>query len=272
MGEAHEFDQQIREAFGTQFALERELPGGGMSRVYLATERALNRKVVIKVLPPELAAIPATKPGSCTKPLPGVIPDILGDDGRPVSSNQGGCLVMSHPWPGMLRGIWGDDERYRDQYWRRFPQRYLAGDNARIDDDGYYWIMGRIDDVINVSGHRLSTIEIESALVSHPAVAEAAAVGRPDELKGQAVSVFVTLKSGTPNEALREELRKHVRKEIGALAQPDEIRFTGTLPKTRSGKIMRRLLRDIAAGKETVGDTTTLEDYSVLAKLRGDED
>ena len=132
--------------------------------------------------------------------------------------------------------------------------------------------MGRIDDVINVSGHRLSTIEIESALVSHPAVAEAAAVGRPDELKGQAVSVFVTLKSGTPNEALREELRKHVRKEIGALAQPDEIRFTGTLPKTRSGKIMRRLLRDIAAGKETVGDTTTLEDYSVLAKLRGDED
>ena len=214
----------------------------------------------------------ATKPGSCTKPLPGVIPDILGDDGQPVPANHGGCLVMSHPWPGMLRGIWGDDERYRDQYWRRFPQRYLAGDNARIDDDGYYWIMGRIDDVINVSGHRLSTIEIESALVSHPSVAEAAAVGRPDELKGQAVSVFVTLKSGTPNEALREELRKHVRKEIGALAQPDEIRFTGALPKTRSGKIMRRLLRDIAAGKETVGDTTTLEDYSVLAKLRGDED
>ncbi|MFM2093549.1 MAG: Acetyl-coenzyme ligase [Planctomycetota bacterium] len=214
----------------------------------------------------------ATKPGSCTKPLPGVIPDILGDDGKPVAANQGGCLVMSHPWPGMLRGIWGDDDRYRDQYWSRFPQRYLAGDNARIDDDGYYWIMGRIDDVINVSGHRLSTIEIESALVSHPAVAEAAAVGRPDDLKGQAVSVFVTLKSGTPNEALREELRKHVRKEIGALAQPDEIRFTGALPKTRSGKIMRRLLRDIAAGKETVGDTTTLEDYSVLAKLRGDED
>ena len=147
------------------------------------------------------------------------------------------------------------------------PHNYLAGDNARCDADGYYWIMGRIDDVLNVAGHRLSTIEIESALVSHPQVAEAAAVGRPDELKGEAVAVFVTLKSGEPNEALRKELKKHVRKEIGALAQPDDIRFTGALPKTRSGKIMRRLLRDIAAGKETVGDTTTLEDYSVLAKL-----
>ncbi|MBM4004255.1 MAG: acetate--CoA ligase [Planctomycetes bacterium] len=214
----------------------------------------------------------ATKPGSCTKPLPGVIPEILDDDGKPVPANHGGCLVMSHPWPGMLRGIWGDDKRYQEQYWSKFPHRYLAGDNARIDDDGYYWIMGRIDDVINVSGHRLSTIEVESALVSHPCVAEAAAVGRPDELKGQAVSVFVTLKSGTADDSLREELRKHVRKEIGALAQPDDIRFTGALPKTRSGKIMRRLLRDIAAGKESVGDTTTLEDYTVLAKLRSDEE
>jgi acetyl-CoA synthetase len=154
----------------------------------------------------------------------------------------------------------------------KVPGKYLAGDNARCDDDGYYWIMGRIDDVLNVSGHRLSTIEIESALVSHPDVAEAAAVGRPDELKGEAVAVFVTLRSGEPNEALRDQLKKHVRKEIGALAQPDDIRFTGALPKTRSGKIMRRLLRDIAAGKETVGDTTTLEDYSVLAKLRHDEE
>ena len=179
---------------------------------------------------------------------------------------------MTHPWPGMLRGIWGDDDRYKEVYWSKVPGKYLAGDNARQDDDGYYWIMGRIDDVLNVSGHRLSTIEIESALVSHPSVAEAAAVGRPDELKGEAVAVFVVLKSGEPNDALRDELKKHVRKEIGALAQPDDIRFTSLLPKTRSGKIMRRLLRDIAAGKETVGDTTTLEDYSVLAKIRGDEE
>ena len=214
----------------------------------------------------------ATKPGSCTKPLPGIIPAIVDPRGNPVGKNQGGWLVMTQPWPGMLRGIWGDDERYKEVYWSKVPGKYLAGDNARCDDDGYYWIMGRIDDVLNVSGHRLSTIEIESALVSHPKVAEAAAVGRPDELKGEAVAVFVTLREGEPNDALREELKKHVRHEIGALAQPDDIRFTGALPKTRSGKIMRRLLRDIAAGKETVGDTTTLEDYSVLAKIRGDEE
>ncbi len=179
---------------------------------------------------------------------------------------------MTHPWPGMLRGIWGDDERYRDQYWAKVPNNYLAGDNARVDQDGYYWIMGRIDDVINVSGHRLSTIEVESALVSHPNVAEAAAVGRPDEIKGQAIAVFVTLLNAEPSDELRNELRQHVRKEIGALAQPDDIRFTGAVPKTRSGKIMRRLLRDIASGVETVGDTSTLEDYSVLAKLRDDEE
>ncbi|HQU46148.1 MAG TPA: AMP-binding protein, partial [Pirellulales bacterium] len=213
-----------------------------------------------------------TKPGSCTKPLPGIIPAIVNEQGQPVEPGRGGWLVIARPWPGMLRGIWGDDARYREQYWSKVPHQYLAGDNARCDRDGYYWIMGRIDDVLNVSGHRLSTIEIESALVSHPKVAEAAAVGRPDELKGEAVAVFVTLKSGEPNEALREELRRHVRKEIGALAQPDDIRFTNALPKTRSGKIMRRLLRDIAAGKEMVGDTTTLEDYSVLAKLRSDEE
>jgi acetyl-CoA synthetase len=214
----------------------------------------------------------ATKPGSCTKPLPGVMPTIVDEQGREVPKNQGGWLVMTHPWPGMLRGIWGDDERYREQYWSKIPGKYLAGDNARLDDDGYYWIMGRIDDVINVSGHRLSTIEVESALVSHPNVAEAAAVGRPDELKGQAVAVFVTLKNASPSESLRDELKKHVRKEIGALAQPDDIRFTAALPKTRSGKIMRRLLRDIASGKESTGDTSTLEDYGVLAKLRGDEE
>lgn len=214
----------------------------------------------------------ATKPGSCTKPLPGIIPEIVDPRGTPVGTNQGGWLTITHPWPGMLRGIWGDDDRYKEVYWSKLPGKYLAGDNARCDDDGYYWIMGRIDDVLNVSGHRLSTIEIESALVSHPKVAEAAAVGRPDELKGEAVAVFVTLRDGQPDDTLREELKQHVRKEIGSLAQPDDIRFTGALPKTRSGKIMRRLLRDIAAGKETIGDTTTLEDYSVLAKLREEDE
>ncbi len=214
----------------------------------------------------------STKPGSCTKPLPGVIPRIVDDSFEEVDTHQGGMLVISRPWPGMLRGIWGDDDRYREQYWSRVPHCYLTGDNARMDDDGYYWIMGRIDDVINVSGHRLSTIEVESALVSHEHVAEAAAVGRPDEIKGQAIAVFVTLRDVEPTEELRAELRQHVRKEIGALAQPDDVRFTGALPKTRSGKIMRRLLRDIASGKQTVGDTTTLEDYTVLAKLREDDE
>jgi acetyl-CoA synthetase len=213
----------------------------------------------------------ATKPGSCTKPIPGVLPEIVDQEGKPVEAGHGGWLVITHPWPGMLRGIWGDDARYHEQYWSKVPGKYLAGDNARCDADGYYWIMGRIDDVLNVSGHRLSTIEIESALVSHDAVAEAAAVGRPDELKGEAIAVFVVLKSGEPDETLREALRQHVRRAIGALAQPDDIRFTASLPKTRSGKIMRRLLRDIASGKEEVGDTTTLEDYSVLAKLREEE-
>jgi acetyl-CoA synthetase len=204
--------------------------------------------------------------------LPGVLPDIVDEKGRSVGENVGGWLVVTQPWPGMLRGIWGDDVRYREQYWSKVPHRYLAGDNARRDADGYYWIMGRIDDVLNVAGHRLSTIEIESALVSHPAVAEAAAVGRPHELKGEAIAAFVTLRHAEPSEALREELKQHVRKEIGALAQPDDVRFTSALPKTRSGKIMRRLLRDIASGKETVGDTTTLEDYSILARLRSEEE
>ena len=189
------------------------------------------------------------------------------------STGKGGWLVIARPWPGMLRGIWGDDERYKLQYWSEVPQHYLCGDNARRDADGYYWIMGRIDDVLNVSGHRLSTIEIESALVSHDAVAEAAAVGRPHELKGEAVAAFVTLASGyEPSEELRQELKDHVRKQIGALAVPDDIRFSASLPKTRSGKIMRRLLRDVAAGRETVGDTTTLEDFSVLVRLREREE
>ncbi|MBI3837127.1 MAG: acetate--CoA ligase [Planctomycetia bacterium] len=223
------------------------------------------------MMSPLPGAIP-TKPGSCTKPIPGIIPAIVDSSGKPVPPGQGGWLVITKPWPGMLRGIWGDQDRYREQYWSKVPHSYLAGDNARCDADGYYWIMGRIDDVLNVAGHRLSTIEIESALVSHPQVAEAAAVGRPDEIKGEAVAVFVTLKNGEPTDALRKELKAHVRKEIGALAQPDDIRFTGALPKTRSGKIMRRLLKDIASGKATVGDTTTLEDYSILAKLRSEEE
>ncbi|MCE5268785.1 MAG: acetate--CoA ligase [Planctomycetaceae bacterium] len=214
-----------------------------------------------------------TKPGSCTKPLPGIMPEIVGEDRKPVPVGAGGWLTITQPWPGMLRGIWGDDERYKMQYWSDVPHKYLCGDNARCDEDGYYWIMGRIDDVLNVSGHRLSTIEVESALVSHEAVAEAAAVGRPHEIKGEAVAVFVTLATGfEASEDLRKALKDHVRQEIGALAVPDEIHFTAALPKTRSGKIMRRLLRDIAAGRETVGDTSTLEDYSVLARLRTAEE
>ena len=223
------------------------------------------------MMSPLPGAIP-TKPGSCTKPLPGIMPQIVEENGAEVNTNNGGWLVMTHPWPGMLRGIWGDDERFQEQYWSKVPGKYLAGDNARIDEDGYYWIMGRIDDVINVSGHRLSTIEVESALVSHPNVAEAAAIGRADEIKGQAIAVFVTPVGAEPSDELRAELKQHVRKEIGALAQPDDIRFTAALPKTRSGKIMRRLLRDIAEGREDVGDTSTLEDYSVIARLRDDEE
>ena len=213
-----------------------------------------------------------TKPGSCTLPLPGVVPEIVDAAGDPVEPGEGGWLVMRKPWPGMLRGIWGNDERFVEAYWSKVPGKYLAGDNARQDADGYYWIMGRIDDVLNVAGHRLSTIEVESALVSHPAVAEAAAVGRPHEVKGEAIAVFVTLLAGEPGKELEDALRKHVRHQIGALAAPDDIHFATSLPKTRSGKIMRRLLRDIAAGRETVGDTTTLEDYTVLAQLRGNEE
>ncbi len=223
------------------------------------------------MMSPLPGAVP-TKPGSCTVPLPGVFPEIVDAAGEPVTPGAGGWLVMKHPWPGMLRGLWGDDQRFRDVYWSKVPGKYLAGDNARCDEDGYYWIMGRIDDVINVAGHRLSTIEIESALVSHPDVAEAAAIGRYDELKGQAIAAFVTLRSRTADDDIRRELKEHVKKEIGSLAVPDDIRFTSALPKTRSGKIMRRLLRDIAEGKEQVGDTTTLEDYSVLARIRDQDE
>jgi acetyl-CoA synthetase len=215
----------------------------------------------------------ATKPGSATRPLPGVAAEVVDHEGRPVGANQGGLLVIRRPWPGMLRTIFRDPERYKQQYFSQIPGCYFTGDGARRDEDGYFWIMGRVDDVVNVSGHRLGTMEVESALVSHPTVAEAAVVGRPDEMKGQAVVAFVTLEGGRKgNEQLKEDLRKHVVKEIGALARPDEIRFTDALPKTRSGKIMRRLLRQIASGDQTLGDTTTLEDLSVLAKLRDDEE
>ncbi len=214
----------------------------------------------------------ATKPGSATRPLPGVIAEVVTRTGEKVPLGSGGFLVIKKPWPAMMRTIYGDPERYKAQYWSDIPGVYFTGDGAREDKDGYFWIMGRVDDVLNVSGHRLSTMEIESALVAHPKVAEAAVVGRPDEMKGQAVSAFVTLESGSkPSPELKEELRSWVAKEIGSMAKPDDIRFTDSLPKTRSGKIMRRLLRELAAGGDVKGDTTTLEDFSVLAKLKGDE-
>jgi acetyl-CoA synthetase len=209
-----------------------------------------------------------TKPGTATLPFFGILPEIVDDLGKPLPKNTGGKLVIRKPWPSMLRGLWGDPKRYQETYWSEVPGSYFTGDGARQDKDGYFWIVGRIDDVLNVAGHRIGTAEVESALVSNPRVAEAAVVGRPDELKGQALVAFVTLKSGIqPNPELREALRQHVGKEIGPVAKPDDIRFTEALPKTRSGKIMRRLLKQIAAGVEIKGDTTTLEDLSVLAKL-----
>ncbi len=215
----------------------------------------------------------STKPGSATRPFFGIAPEVVTREGHPVPDGQGGLLVVRQPWPSMARTIYGDPERYEKQYWSDIPGSYFTGDGARKDADGYYWLMGRVDDVINVSGHRLGTMEIESALVAHPKVAEAAVVGRPDDLKGQAISAFVTLDGGIPpTDELRQELRAWVAKEIGALARPDDLRFTETLPKTRSGKIMRRLLRELATTGEVKGDTTTLEDFSVLASLRDQEE
>jgi acetyl-CoA synthetase len=201
--------------------------------------------------------------------MPGIVPEVVTKAGEPVPAGQGGLLVIRKPWPSMARTIFNDPERYEKTYWSEIPGSYFTGDGARRDEDGYYWLMGRVDDVINVSGHRLGTMEIESALVAHPKVAEAAVVGRPDELKGQAIAAFVTLESGhQPSPELKDELRKWVAKEIGALARPDDLRFTDQLPKTRSGKIMRRLLRELATHGEVKGDTTTLEDLSVIARLR----
>lgn len=211
-------------------------------------------------------------PGCATVPFFGIRPEVVDKHGKAVPTNQGGFLVISQPWPSMLRTVYGDHERYKQQYWSHTPGQYFTGDGARKDEDGNFWILGRIDDVLNVSGHRLSTMEVESSLVSHPSVAEAAVVGKPHDVKGEAIFAFVTLKSSEkPSDELKQTLMKHVTASIGALARPDEIRFADTLPKTRSGKIMRRLLRDIAAGKTGSGDTSTLEDLAGLEKLRADE-
>lgn len=247
----------------------REIIGKGRCPIVDTWWQTETGAIMISPLP----GVTVTKPGSATKPLPGIEADVMTKAGEPVGPNEGGYLVIKRPWPSMLRTIWGDDERYQQQYWSEIEGVYFAGDGARRDADGYFWIMGRVDDVINVSGHRLGTAEVESALVSHPAVAEAAVVGRPDDLKGSAIVAFVTLEGQhMTSDALKEELRKHVAQEIGALARPDEIRFTDMLPKTRSGKIMRRLLRELAAGGAVRGDTTTLEDFSVLEKLRMEEE
>jgi acetyl-CoA synthetase len=213
-----------------------------------------------------------TKPGTATRPLPGIMVDVVRKDGTPCEANEGGYLVIKKPWPSMLRTIYGDNERYEKTYWSEFHDMYFTGDGARKDEDGYIWIMGRVDDVVNVSGHRLGTSEVESALVSHEAVAEAAVVSRPDELKGNALVAFVTLKDEYVGDmTLREALRNHVAKEIGPIAKPDEIRWAKGLPKTRSGKIMRRLLRELATSNEIKGDVTTLEDFGVLENLRDQE-
>ncbi|MBI4052289.1 MAG: acetate--CoA ligase [Elusimicrobia bacterium] len=213
------------------------------------------------------------KPGSATAPLPGIQADVVDKTGKPVPPDQGGYLVIQKPWPAMLRTIYGDPERFKKQYWSQIPGAYFTGDGARKDKDGYFWIMGRIDDVIKVSGHRLGTAEIESALVSYPQVAEAAVVGRPDEVTGEGIVAFVTLQGRTqPDPILREKLIEHVAKVIGAVAKPSEIRFTDALPKTRSGKIMRRLLRELATSGQVKGDVTTLEDFSVLTKLQAAEE
>ena len=248
----------------------RDVIGGNRCPVVDTWWQTETGGVMISPLP---GATP-TKPGSATLPLPGIVADIVDKDGNSQAADQGGYLAIRRPWPGMMRTVHGDAERFRKSYWEEIRPAdgsylYFAGDGARRDADGYFWVMGRVDDVINVSGHRLGTMEIESALVSHPAVAEAAVVGRPDELKGEGIVAFVTLEAGrSGDDALIAELRAHVGKEIGPIARPDVIKFTDALPKTRSGKIMRRILRALAAGQEVSGDTSTLEDRSVLDTLR----
>ena len=247
----------------------REVIGHGRCPIVDTWWQTETGGIMISPIPGAVAA----KPGSATRPFFGIVPEVVTKEGTPVPAGQGGLLVIRKPWPSMARTIFGDPDRYVKQYWTEIPGSYFTGDGARMDQDGYFWLMGRVDDVINVSGHRLGTMEVESALVAHAKVAEAAVVGRPDELKGQAISAFVTLEGGyEPSKELKDELRAWVAKEIGALARPDDIRFTDTLPKTRSGKIMRRLLREMATHGEIKGDVTTLEDFSVIAKLREQEE
>ena len=248
----------------------QDVIGGGRCPIIDTWWQTETGGVMISPLP---GATP-TKPGSATLPLPGIEADVVDADGNSVGANEGGYLVVRRPWPGMMRTVHGNPERFRQSYWEYIRPEdgsyiYFAGDGARRDADGYFWVMGRVDDVINVSGHRLGTMEIESALVSHPAVAEAAVVGRPDELKGEGIVAFVTLEADREsNDALIAELRAHVGTELGPIARPDEIRCSDALPKTRSGKIMRRILRALAAGEDVTGDTSTLEDRSVLDRLR----
>jgi acetyl-CoA synthetase len=216
-----------------------------------------------------LPGVTATKPGSAMRPLPGISGKVVDDNAKEVGLGHGGYLILDKPWPAMLRGIWGEDERYKETYWSRFDGVYFAGDGAKIDTDGAIWLLGRVDDVMNVSGHRISTTEVESALVSHEAVAEAAVVGAADEMTGQGIVAFVILRGGIPNvggEELIKELRAHVAKEIGAIAKPRQIVVVQELPKTRSGKIMRRLLKDVAENR-AVGDSTTLADPNVMALI-----
>jgi acetyl-CoA synthetase len=223
------------------------------------------------MISPLPGATPA-KPGSATLPLPGIIAKVVNMQGAPVGPGETGYLTIQKPWPSMLRTIYGDDERYASEYWRKIPDVYFAGDAAQCDKDGYIWVLGRVDDVIKVAGHRLSSMEIESALVSHPAVAEAAVVARPDEIKGEGIVCFVTLRSGhSPSSDLRSELMQHVSATIGSIARPSDVRFCDVLPKTRSGKIMRRLLRELAHKGGISGDTTTLEDIGVIERIAKDQ-
>jgi acetyl-CoA synthetase len=237
--------------------------GGGHCPVVDTWWQTETGAIMISPLP----GVTTCKPGSATFPLPGVVAEVVDDAGRPVERG-GGYLTLTHPWPAMLRGLYGDPERYKETYWSRFEGRYFAGDGAKIDDDGYFWLLGRVDDVMNISGHRISTAEVESSLVNHPSVAEAAVVGAKDDTTGQAIIAFVTLKAGQDETGERgEELRAHVARHIGSIARPKTVIFTDELPKTRSGKIMRRLLRDVAEGRD-LGDTTTLADPRVVDEIR----
>jgi acetyl-CoA synthetase len=238
--------------------------GGGRCPVVDTWWQTETGQILITPLP---GVIP-TKPGSATRPFPGIEADIFDEKGNSVPLGAGGYLVITKPWPGMLRTLYGDDERFKQQYWSKYLGVYFTGDGAKRDQDGYFWLLGRVDDVMNVAGHRISTMEVESALVDHPRVAEAAVIGKQHEIKGQAIAAFVTVKEGTPTTPeLVNELKRHVTQKIGAISRPDDILFTAELPKTRSGKIMRRLLRDIAEGR-ALGDTTTLADPTVVASLR----